>query len=113
MGDDVLYLGVKGSVVGIEKGSGREVWRVHLKGGGFVTVAVDEDVVFAHTGGNLFCVDKKRGEVLWHNPLRGLGYGLAMIGIEGDNGSNATMAQQIQAQQRQGGQSAGMGGGAM
>ena len=111
--DDMLYLGVKGSVVGIERKNGREVWRAHLKGGGFVTVVVDEDVVFAHTGGELFCVDKKRGEVLWHNPLRGLGYGLAMIGIEGDKGSNAAMVQEMLAQQRQAGRSGGMGGGAM
>ena len=99
MKNDIMYLGVRGSVVAFEKLSGKEIWRRHLKGAAFVTLAIDEKEIFAHTGGHLFCVDKETGRELWSNGLKGLGYGLGMIAIDSANASNAAMVQQIQAQQ--------------
>ena len=34
---DCVYLGVKGQVVAIDSGTGKELWRTKLKGGDFVT----------------------------------------------------------------------------
>lgn len=97
MDDDMLYLGVKGSVVALQKSSGAELWRTHLKGGSFVTLAVGEDAVFAHTAGHLFCVDKANGAVRWSNDLPGLGYGLGTIALTGVAGGAEAMAQQVAA----------------
>ncbi len=99
MNNEILFLGVKGSVVAIEKKTGKDIWTTHLKSSSFVSLAIDNDVIFAHTNGNLYCVDKKTGEILWHNGLKGLGYGLGMIAFDGCSSGNAVMAEQIQAQQ--------------
>ena len=37
--DDILYLGVKGSVVARQKSAGAEPWRRHRKGSSFVRLA--------------------------------------------------------------------------
>ena len=63
-------------------------------------MAIDEEVIFAHTAGHLFCVHKGSGEIIWENKLPGLGYGLAMIGLDGKSMDNAAMMQMIQQQQQ-------------
>ena len=70
---EIVYLGVKGSVVAIDKKSGSEHWRTHLKGSGFTTVLVDDDIIIAHTSGHLYGIDPKSGREIWHNDLPGLG----------------------------------------
>ncbi len=92
-----VYLGVKGSVVAIDKTTGHEKWRTHLRGSGFVTTLVDTDIILAHTNGHLYGVDKHDGRQLWHNELPGLGYGLGMLAVEGGPGQEV-LAQVIQAQ---------------
>jgi outer membrane protein assembly factor BamB len=94
---EIVYLGVKGSVVAVETATGAERWRTHLKGSGFVTVLVDDEVIVAHAGGHLFGLDPESGDERWHNDLPGLGYGLAMLATRGSAGQDV-LARSIQQQ---------------
>lgn len=75
----LLFVGIRGQVVALNRGSGEEVWRTKLKGYGFVQVMRDADFVYAATRGELFCLHPNSGSVVWHNELKGLGLDLASI----------------------------------
>jgi outer membrane protein assembly factor BamB len=83
---ELIYLGIRGSVVAMERQSGRRVWETKLKGGAFVTLLVDRDRVLAGTQGEFFCLDAATGNVLWYDPLKG--YGLGLMSIATQNGSS-------------------------
>jgi outer membrane protein assembly factor BamB len=76
---NVIFIGIKGTVLAIDCATGQEVWRTKLKGSDFVNVVQDETGIYATTAGELFCLDLATGEICWHNPLKGLGLGLATI----------------------------------
>ena len=88
----LLYIGIKGCVIALDRSTGAEVWRTKLTGPDFVNVAVDGTKIFAATHGEIFCLNSTSGEVVWRNPLKGLGYGLASIGLDG--GQSAIAAEQ-------------------
>ena len=74
-----LIIGVKGTVVAVDRSTGETLWSTHLKGSQFVTVAVEDGAVFAATSGRLYRLDPTTGDVRWSNELPGLGYGLVCI----------------------------------
>lgn len=76
---DLVYVGIKGSVVALERTTGQQVWATHLKGWDFVNVVVEEGVVYATCQGEIFCLDPLTGNGLWHNRLKGFGTGLATV----------------------------------
>ena len=43
----LIYLGIKGSVLALDRRTGSEVWRTPLKGADFVNVVLDGDALFA------------------------------------------------------------------
>ena len=95
----VVYIGLKASVVALDRRTGMEVWRTPLKGGvgrsgSFVTLERDGDVLYAGVGGEIYALDPKTGTLLWHNPLKGLGYGvLSILGdTEGAEGNALPVA---------------------
>ena len=75
----IMYLGVRGTVVALDRRTGAEIWRTPLKGGDFVNVALDGDSLFATARGEIFCLDPVTGRIRWVNPLKGLGWGLITI----------------------------------
>lgn len=75
----VMYLGIRGTVVAIDRRTGAEIWRTPLKGCDFVNVALDGDSLFATARGEIYCLDPLTGRVRWNNPLKGLGWGLITI----------------------------------
>ena len=79
--ENILLLGVKGSVLAFRRDTGAQLWSTHLKSSGFVTVTSDAFRVYAHTGGELFCLDLQTGGRAWHNELPGLGYGVASLAL--------------------------------
>jgi outer membrane protein assembly factor BamB len=83
---DLIFIGIKGSVVALDRTSGRQVWATHLKGSDFVNVVVQNGAVLASCRGEVFCLDPLSGAGLWHNPLKGFGTGLATLAVEGDTG---------------------------
>jgi len=76
--DDLLIIGIKGTVLALDAETGAEVWRTPLKGSDFTNLTLTRagDRVLAATRGEVFAIDALTGNPLWHNPLKGLGLGL-------------------------------------
>jgi len=74
--DDMTFIGIRGTVVALERATGAEIWRTPLKGSCFTNLVREGDYLLAAARGELFCLDPFSGRVLWNNPLRGLGYGI-------------------------------------
>jgi outer membrane protein assembly factor BamB len=83
---DLVFIGIKGSVVALDRATGQQVWATHLKGSDFVNVVVQNGAVLASCYGEIFCVDPLTGDALWHNLLKGFGTGLATIATENSPG---------------------------
>ena len=83
---DLVFIGIKGSVVALNRCTGEQVWATRLKGSDFVNVVLQDGVLLASCAGEIFCLNPGTGEVLWHNPLKGLGWGLATIATEHNPG---------------------------
>jgi outer membrane protein assembly factor BamB len=76
---EAIYVGIRGTVLALDRSSGAEMWRADLKRGDFVNVVLDLDVVLAATKGELFCLDSATGKIQWNNQLKGLGRGLMTV----------------------------------
>lgn len=87
---DLIFVGIKGSVVALNRVTGEHVWSTHLKGSGFVNVVLDKEALVASCYGEIFCLDPLTGNGLWHNPLKGFGLGLATIATENTLGSSTS-----------------------
>jgi outer membrane protein assembly factor BamB len=81
----LIFVGIRGLVVAMDRGSGTRVWETKLKGSGFVSILVDEDRVLAGTQGEIFCLDAATGKIIWHDGLRGYGLGLMSIATKNGN----------------------------
>ena len=84
---ELVFIGIRGSVVALIRATGEQVWAVPLKGMNFVNVIVEDDRVLASCHGEIYCLDSLTGNVLWHNRLKGHGIGLATIATENNPGS--------------------------
>ncbi len=78
----VIFIGIKGSALALDRATGQEVWRTKLKGD-FVNVVLLVGDLYAATSGELFCLDPASGQVRWHNPLKAMGHGLITIASSG------------------------------
>jgi outer membrane protein assembly factor BamB len=78
----LVFVGIKGSVVALNRATGQQVWATHLKGSDFVNVVLHNGAVLASCRGEVFCLDPSTGSGMWHNPLKGFGTGLATIATE-------------------------------
>src|SRR5215467_10629864 len=87
---DLVFVGIRGSVVALDRSKGNQVWATHLKGWNFVNVVLQNEVVLASCQGEIYCLDPLTGNTLWHNPLKGFGTGLATIATE-SNQTNANV----------------------
>ena len=79
VGEDSLYVGIRGHVVRVRKRDGEELWRTKLKGGSYVNVVVEPDGLFAYTQGVLYALDALTGDIRWENGLPRLGYSHAIM----------------------------------
>ena len=86
----IAFIGIKGSVVALNRATGQQVWATRLKGSDFVNVVFQDGAVLASCAGEIFCLDPLTGIGMWHNPLKGFGTGLATIAVApGSADSNA------------------------
>jgi outer membrane protein assembly factor BamB len=76
---NVIFIGIKGTVAALDRATGEGVWLTELKGSDFVNLVLDGDNLYATTKGEVFCLDPTTGAIRWHNPLKGLGWGLVTI----------------------------------
>jgi outer membrane protein assembly factor BamB len=75
----LVYIGIRGTALALDRATGQEVWRTPLKGADFVNVALVDGDLYATSRGELFCLDPATGNIRWKNPLTGLGLGLISI----------------------------------
>ncbi|HUB81175.1 MAG TPA: PQQ-binding-like beta-propeller repeat protein [Bryobacteraceae bacterium] len=73
-----LFIGIKGTVLAIDRATGAMVWERKL-GGDFINVVLDGDELYAAAEGELSRLDPATGEVVWNNGLKGKGFGLVTI----------------------------------
>jgi outer membrane protein assembly factor BamB len=86
------FIGIRGSVVALNRATGQQLWATHLKGSDFVNVILQDGAVLASCYGEIFCLDPLTGTAMWHNPLKGFGTGLATIATETNpGGANSTV----------------------
>jgi outer membrane protein assembly factor BamB len=81
---NLIFIGIKGTVVALDRATESEVWRSELKGIDFVNVVLQDGELYATTKGELFRLDPATGKILWQNPLKGLGWGLITIASSGN-----------------------------
>jgi outer membrane protein assembly factor BamB len=84
---DLVFIGIRGSVVALNCATGEQVWATHLKASDFVNVVLQNEAVLASCSGEIFCLDPLTGDARWHNPLKGFGRGLATIATAANPGS--------------------------
>src|SRR6516162_2814831 len=89
---ELVFVGIKGSVIALNRTTGQQVWATHLKGSDFVNVVLQDGAILTSTCGEIFCLDPLTGNGLWHNPLKGFGTGLATIALaEGTGNMSAVL----------------------
>jgi outer membrane protein assembly factor BamB len=87
---DLVVIGIKGTVVALNRATGEQVWAARLTGSGFVNVVLQNEAILASCNGEIFCLDPLTGKYRWHNPLKGFGVGLATIAMESNPGNGIT-----------------------
>ena len=87
---DLVFIGIKGSVLALNRTTGGQVWATHLKGSDFVNLLVQNETLLASCHGEIFRLDPLTGKGLWHNPLKGFGTGLATMATGDNLGSGNT-----------------------
>jgi hypothetical protein len=92
---DLLFAGLRGHVVALDKSTGSERWRTKLVGVDFVHLISDGALLYASTRGQVFAVDPATGSVLWRNPMKSLGFGLAsLVGTTSDDSQSGALLEQ-------------------
>jgi outer membrane protein assembly factor BamB len=96
---DLIYLGIRGSVLALDKATGARVWETKLKGSSFVTLLVEGSRIFAGAQGEIFCLDAATGKTLWHDGLSGYGFGLLSLATQSSRADTAALAAEFASQQ--------------
>ncbi len=104
---DLIFIGIKGSVLALNRATGEQVWATHLKGSDFVNVVLQDQTVLASCYGEIFCLDALTGNGRWHNPLKGFGLGLATIACANQAAAGLTTALAEKRRQEEAAASAG------
>jgi outer membrane protein assembly factor BamB len=79
-----LFIGIKGTVLALDRATGETIWETPLAGGDFANVMLDGAELYAATHGELYRLDPATGKVLWKNGLKGKGWGLIAIAQSAD-----------------------------
>uniref|UniRef100_Q01TL8 Pyrrolo-quinoline quinone n=1 Tax=Solibacter usitatus (strain Ellin6076) TaxID=234267 RepID=Q01TL8_SOLUE len=77
-----LYIGIAGTVVALDRSTGKEIWRSDLNGD-FVNVVLHDGDLYAAANGEVYCINPISGDIRWKSPLKGLGHGLITIAASG------------------------------
>ena len=96
MVDQMIFIGIKGCVMVLDRRTGAGIWQTALKGSDFVNVVYDGESLFASARGELFCLDPQNGRIRWSNPLKGMGWGICTIA--GDSISPIAQRRAVEAQ---------------
>jgi outer membrane protein assembly factor BamB len=89
----LLFIGVGGSAVAVDRSTGTEIWRTKLKSTNLSTIHFDGENLFAGSAGEVFRLDPSTGEVIWHNKLPRLGMGVVAFPSSVEAPATAAIAQ--------------------
>jgi hypothetical protein len=92
----LLFIGIKGTVLALDRATGQQVWITKLKGSDFVNVVQEDGDLYATNKGEIFCLDPATGQIRWRNPLKGYGWGLVSIASAGSGQSLLIRAKQAE-----------------
>ena len=76
---DPIFIGIRGTVLALDRGTGEARWSKHLGSSDFVNVTLQDGDLYAATKGRLYRLDQATGDILWSNELPGLGWGIITI----------------------------------
>jgi hypothetical protein len=79
MASNMIVVGIKGTVLAVDRETGTTLWTTELKGSEFVNLTLEGGDVFAASKGRLYRLDASTGEIRWCNELPGLGWGIVSI----------------------------------
>jgi len=74
-----LIIGAAGTVLAIDRATGKDLWSSELKGSDFVNVTFQDGELYATSKGRIYRLDPATGNILWRNDLAGLGWGIVTI----------------------------------
>ena len=77
--NNAVFVGLRGTVVALDRANGSVLRSTELKGSDFVSIVVDQGDLFAGSKGRLYKLDPATGHIQWSNDLPGLGYGIVSI----------------------------------
>lgn len=103
--EELVFVGIKGSVAAMRSTSGAETWRTHLQGSDLVLVVREPDDVYASTRGEVFRLDAQSGDIRWNSGLPKLGRGTCIF-------ASSAHGQSLAAKKLQDEQAAAAAGGA-
>jgi outer membrane protein assembly factor BamB len=95
--DQLIFVGLNGYAVALDRDSGEIVWSNDQMKGGYVTILLDYDRLIVSTNGYIYCLDPLTGNILWNNPLKGYGAGAptSLVSVRGQ--SSQTVIEQAAA----------------
>ena len=99
--DQLIFVGLRGYVIALDRDTGGVVWDNSELNSGPVSLLLDGDCLLVSTNGYIYCLDPLTGRVLWNNPLRGYGIGIAHLASVRGQSSQTANQQTYAAQQQQ------------
>ncbi len=95
--DQLIFVGLNGYALALNRDTGETVWSNNQMKGGYVTLLLDFDKLIVSTNGYIYCLDPLTGNIQWHNPLKGFGVGAptSLVSVRGQ--SSQTVIEQAAA----------------
>jgi outer membrane protein assembly factor BamB len=91
--DQLIFVGLRGYVLALNRDSGEIVWSNDKLRSGMTTLLLDGDRLIVSTNGYMYCLDLLSGQILWQNPLKGYGTGVADLTSVRGKGPRAAIPQ--------------------
>ena len=95
--DQLIFVGLNGYALALDRDSGEIVWSNSEMKSGFVTLLLDGDRLIASTNGYIYCLDPLTGQIRWHNPLKGFGAGAPTALVSARGQTSQTVIEQAAA----------------
>jgi outer membrane protein assembly factor BamB len=89
--DQLIFVGLRGYVIALDRDSGETVWSNDNLKSGFTTLLLDGDRLIVSTNGYMYCLDPLTGDILWQNPLKGYGVGVTDLASVRGRGPRAAL----------------------
>jgi outer membrane protein assembly factor BamB len=94
--DQLIFVGLNGYAVALDRDSGEIVWSNNQLKSGYVTLLLDGDRLIVSTNGYIFCLDPLTGNILWNNKMSGYGSGTPTSLISARGQSSQALIQQAE-----------------